>query len=618
MHWRIFFATVICVNGIHASGILYPRPSESRETLTLDGIWKFAIANRTEQNKGFKDKWYAAPLHHNVEVIDMPVPSSYNDITQDANIRDHIGWAWYQRDFFLPKSWKSQQVSIRFGSVNYYAVVWINGVEVTNHSGGYLPFEVKITEHLKFGHLNWITVAVNNTLTPWTIPQGKIVYHNDSQRYPAGYYEQQYNFDFFNFAGIHRPVILSATPKTYIDDITINTTSVTDSLGVIFYSVELGGSKIAAYSVIAEIYDAQHRLVAQAKGLKGEISINNPNLWWPRGMNESVGYLYTLKIQLWNDAKNVEGDIYRLPFGVRFIEWNSTGVYINGKSVYFKGFGRHEDAILRGRGLDLVTLTKDYNLMRWIEANSFRTSHYPYSEELMDLADQQGFLVIDEVPAVGLDNFDDELLEAHMQTLKELVQRDKNRPAVVMWSIGNEPQSQKQVSAHYFERVANYTRSLDLARPVTMVLAQSYASDLAAQFLDVICINRYFGWYSDTGHSELITYQMIKEVTAWHEKHLKPVVVTEYGAGALAGLHTDPPVVWTEDYQVVLMEQNFKAFDQLREMGYLIGEMIWNFADFATPQEYFRPTGCMKGVFTRERQPKFAAHFLRRRYAQLT
>ncbi|XP_057378859.1 beta-glucuronidase-like isoform X2 [Daphnia carinata] len=618
MHWRIFLATVIYVNGIHASGILYPRPSESRETLTLDGIWKFAIANRTEQDKGFKEKWYAVPLHHNVEVIDMPVPSSYNDVTQDPKIRDHIGWAWYQREFFLPKSWKSQRVTIRFGSVNYYAVVWINGVEVTNHSGGYLPFTVKITDYLKFGHLNWITVAVNNTLTPWTIPQGKIVYHNDSQRYPAGYYEQQYNFDFFNFAGIHRPVVLSATPKTYIDDITINTTSVTDSLGVIFYSVELGGPKIAAYSVVAEIYDAQHRLVGQAKGLKGEISINNPNLWWPRGMNESVGYLYTLKIQLWNDAKNVEGDVYRLPFGIRFIEWNSTGVYINGKSVYFKGFGRHEDAILRGRGLDLVTLTKDYNLMRWIEANAFRTSHYPYSEELMDLADQQGFLVIDEVPAVGLDNFDDELLEAHMQTLKELVQRDKNRPAVVVWSIGNEPQSQKQVSAHYFERVANYTRSLDLARPVTMVLAQSYASDLAAQFLDVICINRYFGWYSDTGHSELITYQMIKEVTAWHDKHLKPVLVTEYGAGALAGLHTDPPVVWTEDYQVVLMEQNFKAFDQLRQMGFLIGEMIWNFADFATPQEYFRPTGCMKGVFTRERQPKFAAHFLRRRYAQLT
>jgi len=75
--------------------------------------------------------------------------------------------------------------------------------------------------------------------------------------------------------------------------------------------------------------------------------------------------------------------------------------------------------------------------------------------------------------------------------------------------------------------------------------------------------------------------------------------------------------VFTEDYQVELMEENFKAFDKLRDMGYLMGEMIWNFADFAVPQEYFRPTGCMKGMFTRERQPKAAARTLRRRYIQL-
>ncbi len=142
-----------------------------------------------------------------------------------------------------------------------------------------------------------------------------------------------------------------------------------DSEGCLFYSIELEGLKTATYSVITEVYDAQERLVAQAKGLTGEIRVTNPNLWWPRGMNKSVGYLYTLKvenfsfpknylflnpyflhppskIQLWNDAKNVEGDVYRLPFGIRFIEWNSTGVFINGKSLYFKGFGRHEDAIV--------------------------------------------------------------------------------------------------------------------------------------------------------------------------------------------------------------------------------------------------------------------------------
>lgn len=609
----ILLASVNVING----GILSPQASESRELLTLDGLWQFTTADRSQQNQGFVEKWFEKSLNEVADVIDMPVPSSYNDVTQDAKIRDHIGWVWYQREFFIPKGWKTYPVNIRFGSVNYFATVWVNGVEVAQHSGGYLPFKSDISSHLKYGLKNSITVAVNNTLTPWTIPQGKIVYHNDTVRYPSGYYEQLYNFDFFNYAGIHRPVVLYTSPRTFIEDVSVTTVSVDCSNATLNYSVNVEGPQADKHSVQVKVYDAKNLLVALSKGSAGQIKVPNVNLWWPRGMNQSIGYLYTIKVELWNVEKDVEGDVYRLPFGIRLLHWNNSGVYVNSKSVYLKGFGRHEDSILRGRGLDLVTLTKDYNLMRWTGANSFRTSHYPYSEELMDLADQQGFLVIDEVPAVGLDNFDLPLLEAHLQTLKELVQRDKNRAAVLMWSIGNEPQSQKQVSANYFKTVVNYTRQLDPSRPVTMVLAQSFASDLAGQFLDVICINRYFGWYSDTGHTELIAYQMINDVTAWHNKHLKPVIVTEYGAGSIAGLHTDPGFVFTEDYQVELMEENFKAFDKLRDMGYLMGEMIWNFADFAVPQGYTRVVVNRKGIFTRERQPKAAARCLKRRYISL-
>lgn len=598
-------------------GILYPRASESRELLTLDGMWRFTTTNRSNQNQGFEERWFSKSLHEVADIMDMPVPSSYNDVTQDASIRDHIGWVWYQREFFVPARWKTYPVSVRFGSANYYAIVWVNGIEVVQHSGGYLPFEAEVSVHLKYGHLNSITVAVNNTLTPVTIPQGRIIYHNDSMRYPPGYYEQQYNFDFFNYAGIHRPVMLYTYPRTFVEDINVTTSSIDydTNNAVLDYSINVEGPA-EHHSVLIEVYDQRTILVAQAKGSSGQVTVPNATLWWPRGTNHStIAYLYTFKVELWNEEKQQEGDIYRLPIGIRRIGWNDTGVYINSESVYLKGFGRHEDANLRGRGLDLVTLTKDFNLMRWTGANCFRTSHYPYSEELMDVADQQGFLVIDEVPAVGLDGFDDGLLAAHLQTLKELVARDKNRPAVLMWSIGNEPQSQKAVSAKYFQSVANFTRLLDDSRPVTMVLAQAVAADLAGQFLDVICINRYYSWYSDTGHTELIVYQMMNEVTAWHEKHSKPVIVTEYGAGSLGGMHSDPPVVWTEDYHVLLMEENFKAFDQLRSLGYLIGEMIWNFADFAVPQGSTRVGSInRKGIFTRERQPKAAARALRERY----
>lgn len=117
-------------------------------------------------------------------------------------------------------------------------------------------------------------------------------------RYPPGYYEQQYNFDFFNYAGIHRPVYLYTTPKTYIDDITVTTGKVADTAALLFYSVKLRGPNKLASSVLVQVYDTGDKLVAQSRNLKGEIVVNNPNLWWPRGMNETVGYLYTLKVYI--------------------------------------------------------------------------------------------------------------------------------------------------------------------------------------------------------------------------------------------------------------------------------------------------------------------------------
>ncbi|KAG0716582.1 Beta-glucuronidase [Chionoecetes opilio] len=138
-----------------------------------------------------------------------------------------------------------------------------------------------------------------------------------------------------------------------------------------------------------------------------------------------------------------------------------------------------------------------------------------------------------------------------------------------------------------------------------------------AASLDVILVNRYYSWYGDTGHLEVIKQQTITEFTAWHALHNKPVMISEYGAGSVTGQHVDPAFTWSEEYQVELMVQNFDAFDELRKKGYFFGEHIWNFADFATPQEDFRPGACVKGLFTRARQPKMAAHIMRYRYWSL-
>lgn len=143
-------------------------------------------------------------------------------------------------------------------------------------------------------------------------------------------------------------------------------------------------------------------------------------------------------------------DIYRLRFGVRTLKWNTTQFLINDKPIYFRGFGRHEDSDLRGKGLDWALITKDFNLLRWIGANAYRTSHYPYSEESMEFADENGIMIIDECPSVDADSYSQALLEKHKESLNQLVHRDKNHPSVIMWSIANEPRTQRAAADAYF------------------------------------------------------------------------------------------------------------------------------------------------------------------------
>jgi beta-glucuronidase len=262
-------------------------------------------------------------------------------------------------------------------------------------------------------------------------------------------------------------------------------------------------------------------------------------------------------------------------------------------------------------------VTKDYNLLKWIGANAYRTSHYPYAEEIMDFADQQGIMIIDECPSVDTDKFSSALLEKHKASLTQLIQRDKNRPSVIMWSVANEPRTQYPESADYFRSVVEHVKSLDVKRPVTAVLNKWFSVDQAGQFMDIIGFNRYNGWYTEPGKTEVIQINVESEAEHWHLKHNKPVIMMEYGADTMEGLHFQPEYIWSEDYQIELLSEHFKAFDNLRRKGFFIGEMIWNFADFKTDQSTTRVGGNKKGIFTRARQPKSAAHHVRKRNFQL-
>lgn len=587
--------------------MLYPRESEGREVKDLSGIWKFKV---DKENKGLKEEWYLKPLE---DTILMPVPSSYNDITQDISIRDHIGYVWYEREFFVSSHWRDKRVFLRVGSASHYAILWINGKKILEHKGGFLPFEGEITSLLEFGGENRITIAVNNILDWNSLPPGEIIEYKDPM-HPEGYKTQEYYFDFFNYSGIHRPVFLYTTPRNYISDIRV-ITDIKGRDGEINYEIKIEGHR---ERIEVLIFDKGGKEVSRGRGAKGKLIIKDAEFWSPENP-----YLYTMRVNTY-DGEVLE-DSYSLNIGIRTLEIKDDKFLLNGKPIYLKGFGKHEDSDIRGKGYDPVIAIKDFNLLKWINANSFRTSHYPYAEEILDLADKYGILVIDEAPCVGMNFFNpsrkvfckervnEGTLQYHIQVMREMIERDKNHPCVVMWSVANEPADYEEESEGYFKRVIEEVRRLDPTRPITIVESTSPFETKTSRYVDIISVNRYYSWYTDMGHWELIDFQLEKELRIWYERYKKPIFLSEFGADTIAGFHQDPPVMFTEEFQVEFLKGYCKVLDKL---PFLIGEHVWNFSDFATKQEVRRVVGNRKGVFTRQRQPKMSAFYLRERWAK--
>ncbi|CAC5424499.1 uidA [Mytilus coruscus] len=569
----------------------------------------------------------------------MPVPSSYNDVTQDKSLRDFTGWVWYDKEFFLLLSWKGQRVVVRVDSARYYAKClnefniyskernlkltfscfqWINSVFLVEHEMGHLPFEAEIQDIAKFGSVNYFTVAVDNTLTPTTLPPGEIVYKHGN--YPPHFFIQSLNFGFFNYAGIDRQVRLYTTPLVYVSDVRVVTDFTNNGgsyTGTVYWMITTNSEKV---KVQVEVVDAESNTVVMGEGIQGQATVSNVKLWWPYSMVKTgAAYMYVLKVTV-KDSTSASTDIYRQPFGFRTVNKTNTQLLINNKPFYCHGVAKHEDYDLRGKGLDMVSVAKDFNILKWLGVNCFRTSHYPYAEEIMDQADQQGIVVIDESPAIGLvyeNNYGNKTLTLHLQAMRELVSRDKNRPAVIAWSLANEPNSRLSISGPYFQQVYNLTKSLDLTRLVTFASSNSNPlSDHVMNIVDVVMVNIYFGWYQDTGYLQTIPYQVPPTLEGLFKHYNKPVMVSEYGAETLTGLHTSPSFTFSEEYQKDLLIQYHQVYDKIRH-EYLAGEMIWNFADFLIDQKTNWAYGCNKGLFTRHRQPKMAAFTVRDRYLKM-
>jgi beta-glucuronidase len=590
--------------------VLSPRTTPTRELIGLDGLWRFALGTMAGE----------APWRSRLDTaLEAPVPASYNDLFVDPAVRGHVGVVWYQRRVRVPRRWAGDRIVLRFGAVTHAARVYVDDTLAAEHVGGYTPFEADVSALVTPGEEFRLTVAVDNRLTNVTIPPGTVVSESDGRQ------RQTYLHDFYNYAGIPRSVTLCSTPQTYVADVTV-VTELDDTTGLARYTVRHAGS--AQADVRVRVLDENGNTVAEGHGAAGELRIENVVLWQP-----GAAYLYDLHVELLVDGRVV--DSYPQPFGVRTVQVRGTEFLINGKPFYFTGFGKHEDTPVRGKGHDDAYLVHDFELMGWIGANSFRTAHYPYAEDVLDYADRHGIVVIDETAAVGLnlgvqggltgipptptfapENFGGVTREAHAQHLRELIERDKNHPSVVMWCLANEPASNEEGAREYFAPLVDLARELDPTRPLTYtaVMFAHAGNDRIADLFDVLGINRYYGWYLFTGDLATAEQYLEKDLRGWVERFGKPVMMAEYGADTQPGVHSVWDLPWSEEYQADYLAMHHRVFDRIPEF---VGEHVWNFADFATAPGIHRVDGNKKGIFTRDRKPKGAALALRTRWTGL-
>ncbi len=600
--------------------MLYPQTNDFRLALRLDGVWDF---RKDPRDEGVSGRWFSRQPSG---VIPMPVPSAFNEMTADPDLRDYFGAAWYFTTFTAPRLPASGRCVLRFGAAAHHAAVWLNGEAVGGASLGRLPFECDATTVLRPGE-NFLAVRVDTRLTWQTIPPGQVKEVRASCGAPHVHGAEssprpEYHFDFLNYGGLLRSVWLLALPENHLAALRVETLADGDTPVGLRVSASRAGNP--AIPVYFSLRDASGAIVAEAPE-GGELRPSRPEAWSPESP-----VLYLLEARLGGPDQTF--DLYSLPVGLRTVRVTPDAFLLNGKPVRFRGCGLHEDFPLLGHGHSDARLVRDLTMLKNMGANSFRTSHYPYDESAYQLADRLGLLVIDETPAVGLNAWsaypvftqercNQTTLGVHLDMIERLVARDHHHPCVVMWSLANEPACHEPAAEPYFEALFERCRAVDPQRlPVTVVLYSTPpgASFLPehnsriARFCDVIVWNRYYAWYENHSHLGDIVPQLLAEAGDWRAAHPdKPLFLGEFGADAVAGIHSDPPLPFSEEYQAETIRLYAEALDRL---PFVIGEHVWNLCDFMTKPGLNRVLGNRKGIHTRDRQPKLAAHFLKARW----
>lgn len=535
---------------------------QNREQMTLDGLWQIIVDplengyyNHRYQPRPdgyFQNKKMEGPsdlVEYDFDSdAEIMVPGDWN--TQDDQLYYYEGTVWYKRSFDFDKK-PGELNFIYFGAINYDAKVYLNGEFVGSHLGGYTPFQLDVTDLLKEKD-NYLVVKVDNKRLREAVPT--------------------VNTDWWNYGGITRSVSIVTVPEKHIKDYTIqlkdkNTRRITAR-------IELSNSQ-SGDEVVLHIPELKINKTLKVDD-HGKASLDiaaKPVLWSPK-----VPKLYDVTIKTTTDVINDK-------IGFKTIETQGSKIILNGKDIFLKGISIHEEApFTTGR---VTSVEECQTLLKWAKelgCNFVRLAHYPHNEDMVREAEKMGLLVWSEIPVYWTVLYDNEDTYANAENqLKEMISRDKNRVAIALWSIANEtPVSESRNT--FLGKLASKVRTLDGSRLVTAALdthsggdGKRIIDDPLGQFVDVIGINSYCGWYSGTPES-------CKDME-WSNNYDKPMIMSEYGAGALQGYQGEEYERWTEEYQVAVYKNNIAM---MKKIPFLAGASPWILMDFRSARRHLK------------------------------
>ena len=534
---------------------------ESRNTTTLDGMWDIIIDplengyyNYRWQPRGdgfFRNDKMQSPsdlIEYDFDTdYQLMVPGDWN--TQMDKLYYYEGTIWYKKSFDYDIK-PNELTYLYFEAVNYEATVYLNGELLGSHIGGYTPFQFDVSGKLKKKD-NFVVLKVDNKRKREAIPT--------------------INTDWWNYGGITRSVHLIVTPEKHITDYSIQLDS--QNTSIIQGWVEVDNSSDGEEVTIL-IPELNREIKTELKDGSAIFSIKaKPILWSP-----SNPKLY--KVIVANNTDTIIDDI-----GFRTIETKGSKILLNGEEIFLKGICIHEEAPFKtGRVTSVEECRTLLNWAKELGCNFVRLAHYPHSEPMVKEAEKMGLLVWSEIPVYWTVLFDNPDTYANAKNqLYEMISRDKNRAAVILWSVANEtPESENRNI--FLANLISHARMLDDSRLITAALETQtnkdgvkHIEDPIGELVDVIGINNYCGWY----YGEPESCKGVK----WSSKYNKPMVMSEVGAGALQSMHGDKNERWTEEYQADVYKNNI---EMLQNIDFLAGVSPWILMDFRSHRRQLR------------------------------